>query len=78
MLDEIAQKFYGVQRRNPMGMFGDIFKVTLTIHILFNKFNLATSLLLQKHILLNTKKEKEKKNSQLKILRYSYYAVDGG
>lgn len=27
LLDEIAQKFYGVQRRNPMGMFGDIFKL---------------------------------------------------
>ncbi|KAL2487647.1 hypothetical protein Fot_40939 [Forsythia ovata] len=27
-LDEIAEKFYGVQRRNPMqGMFGDIFKM---------------------------------------------------
>ncbi|OIW21391.1 hypothetical protein TanjilG_02558 [Lupinus angustifolius] len=27
MLDDIAEKFYGVQRRNPMGMFGDIFKM---------------------------------------------------
>lgn len=28
LLDEIAQIFYGVQRKNPMeGMFGDIFKV---------------------------------------------------
>ncbi|KAJ1424887.1 hypothetical protein SESBI_11280 [Sesbania bispinosa] len=27
MLDDIAEKFYGVQRRNPMGMFGDIFKL---------------------------------------------------
>ena len=27
MLDDIAEKFYGVQRKNPMGMFGDIFKV---------------------------------------------------
>ncbi|KAI4352893.1 hypothetical protein L6164_007101 [Bauhinia variegata] len=27
MLDEIAERFYGVQRRNPMGMFGDIFKM---------------------------------------------------
>lgn len=28
LLDEIAEKFYGVRRRNPMqGMFGDIFKV---------------------------------------------------
>ncbi|KAF2580060.1 hypothetical protein F2Q68_00004091 [Brassica cretica] len=27
LLDEIAQRFYGVQRKNPMeGMFGDIFK----------------------------------------------------
>lgn len=27
-LDEIAERFYGVQRKNPMqGMFGDIFKV---------------------------------------------------
>ncbi|KAK7277296.1 hypothetical protein RIF29_18447 [Crotalaria pallida] len=31
MLDDIAEKFYGVQRRNPMGMFGDIFKVTTNI-----------------------------------------------
>ncbi|KAI9124630.1 hypothetical protein K1719_004552 [Acacia pycnantha] len=27
MLDDIAEKFYGVQRKNPMGMFGDIFKL---------------------------------------------------
>ncbi|CAK8573229.1 unnamed protein product [Lathyrus sativus] len=27
LLDDIAEKFYGVQRRNPMGMFGDIFKM---------------------------------------------------
>ncbi|KAL2324748.1 hypothetical protein Fmac_023806 [Flemingia macrophylla] len=27
MLDDIAEKFYGIQRRNPMGMFGDIFKM---------------------------------------------------
>ncbi|XP_057735274.1 protein GET4 [Arachis stenosperma] len=27
MLDDIAEKFFGVQRRNPMGMFGDIFKL---------------------------------------------------
>ncbi|XP_061373934.1 protein GET4 [Gastrolobium bilobum] len=27
MLDDVAEKFYGVQRRNPMGMFGDIFKL---------------------------------------------------
>lgn len=28
LLDEIAEKFYGVRRRNPMqGMFGDIFKM---------------------------------------------------
>ncbi|XP_038712160.1 Golgi to ER traffic protein 4 homolog isoform X2 [Tripterygium wilfordii] len=28
LLDEIAEKFYGVQRRNPLqGMFGDIFKM---------------------------------------------------
>uniref|UniRef100_A0A7C9DZZ2 Golgi to ER traffic protein 4 n=1 Tax=Opuntia streptacantha TaxID=393608 RepID=A0A7C9DZZ2_OPUST len=28
LLDEIAMKFYGVQRQNPMqGMFGDIFKI---------------------------------------------------
>lgn len=28
LLDEIAERFYGVQRKNPMqGMFGDIFKV---------------------------------------------------
>ncbi|XP_057423180.1 protein GET4 [Lotus japonicus] len=27
MLDDIAEKFFGVQRRNPMGMFGDIFKM---------------------------------------------------
>ncbi|KAK7343831.1 hypothetical protein VNO77_12884 [Canavalia gladiata] len=27
MLDDIAEKFYGLQRRNPMGMFGDIFKL---------------------------------------------------
>ncbi|TKY51550.1 Golgi to ER traffic protein 4-like [Spatholobus suberectus] len=27
MLDDIAERFYGVQRRNPMGMFGDIFKL---------------------------------------------------
>uniref|UniRef100_A0A2P2LTT0 Golgi to ER traffic protein 4 homolog isoform X2 n=1 Tax=Rhizophora mucronata TaxID=61149 RepID=A0A2P2LTT0_RHIMU len=31
LLDEIAEKFYGVQRRNPLqGMFGDIFKVTFS------------------------------------------------
>jgi len=29
LLDEIAMKFYGVRRQNPMqGMFGDIFKVS--------------------------------------------------
>lgn len=28
MLDDTAERFFGVQRRNPMGMFGDIFKVT--------------------------------------------------
>nr|XP_016492318.1 PREDICTED: Golgi to ER traffic protein 4 homolog [Nicotiana tabacum] len=28
LLDEIAKKFYGVQRKNPLqGMFGDIFKM---------------------------------------------------
>ncbi|KAK8258957.1 hypothetical protein V6Z12_D13G025000 [Gossypium hirsutum] len=28
LLDEIAEKFYGVQRRNPLqGMFGDLFKM---------------------------------------------------
>ncbi|KAG4983994.1 hypothetical protein AAZX31_10G202600 [Glycine max] len=27
MLDDIAERFFGVQRRNPMGMFGDIFKL---------------------------------------------------
>lgn len=28
LLDEIAEKFYGVRRRNPLqGMFGDIFKM---------------------------------------------------
>ena len=30
LLDEIAEKFYGVRRKNPlqgMGMFGEIFKV---------------------------------------------------
>ncbi|QHO21098.1 uncharacterized protein DS421_11g343700 [Arachis hypogaea] len=27
MLDDIAEKFFGVQRRNPMGMLGDIFKL---------------------------------------------------
>ncbi|KAK7379800.1 hypothetical protein VNO78_34320 [Psophocarpus tetragonolobus] len=27
MLDDIAERFYGVHRRNPMGMFGDIFKL---------------------------------------------------
>jgi hypothetical protein len=28
LLDEIAERFYGVQRKNPLqGMFGDIFKV---------------------------------------------------
>ncbi|CAI8601607.1 unnamed protein product [Vicia faba] len=27
LLDDIAEKFYGLQRRNPMGMFGDIFKM---------------------------------------------------
>ncbi|XP_050208742.1 protein GET4 [Mercurialis annua] len=28
LLDEIAEKFYGIQRRNPLqGMFGDIFKM---------------------------------------------------
>ncbi|CAN0825372.1 Protein GET4 [Linum grandiflorum] len=26
-LDDIGEVFYGVQRRNPLGMFGDIFKV---------------------------------------------------
>ena len=32
LLDEIAEKFYGVQRRNSMpgGMFGEIFKVIPT------------------------------------------------
>jgi len=30
LLDEIAEKFYGVKRKNPMqGMLGDIFKVIL-------------------------------------------------
>ncbi|PHU09140.1 hypothetical protein BC332_21000 [Capsicum chinense] len=30
LLDEVAKKFYGVQRKNPLqGMFGDIFKVAL-------------------------------------------------
>ncbi|KAI4346375.1 hypothetical protein L6164_007274 [Bauhinia variegata] len=27
MLDEIVERFYGVQRRNPMGVFGDMFKM---------------------------------------------------
>ncbi|XP_068491037.1 protein GET4 isoform X1 [Phaseolus vulgaris] len=27
MLDDTAERFFGVQRRNPMGMFGDIFKL---------------------------------------------------
>lgn len=28
MLDEIAEKFYGIKRRNPLqGMFGELFKV---------------------------------------------------
>ncbi|XP_047176401.1 protein GET4 isoform X2 [Vigna umbellata] len=27
MLDDTAERFFGVQRKNPMGMFGDIFKL---------------------------------------------------
>ena len=37
-LDEIAELFYGVQRRNPLqGMFGDIFKVKFLtlLHLVF-------------------------------------------
>jgi hypothetical protein len=31
LLDEIAELFYGVQRRNPLqGMFGDIFQVNFS------------------------------------------------
>ncbi|KAA3454066.1 Golgi to ER traffic protein 4-like protein [Gossypium australe] len=34
LLDEIAEKFYGVQRRNPLqGMFGDLFKLQLPCYI---------------------------------------------
>ncbi|KAK8611110.1 hypothetical protein V6N13_131173 [Hibiscus sabdariffa] len=34
LLDEIAEKFYGVQRRNSLqGMFGDLFKVIIDILI---------------------------------------------
>lgn len=30
LLDEIAERFFGVKRRNPLqGMFGDIFKVII-------------------------------------------------
>lgn len=38
LLDEIAELFYGVQRRNPLqGMFGDIFKVKFLtlLHLVF-------------------------------------------
>ncbi|XWS07893.1 hypothetical protein CRYUN_Cryun41cG0031400 [Craigia yunnanensis] len=35
LLDDIAEKFYGVQRRNPLqGMFGDLFKLTGTRFLL--------------------------------------------
>ncbi|MBA0815473.1 hypothetical protein Gohar_000242 [Gossypium harknessii] len=39
LLDEIAEKFYGVQRRNPLqGMFGDLLKVIIdiSVHLLFS------------------------------------------
>lgn len=57
MLDDIAEKFYGVQRRNPMGMFGDIFKVRLKLFILFNTPSdhcyKQKKCFTQKHIILN-------------------------
>lgn len=39
MLDDIAEKFFGVKRKNPMqGIFGDIFKV---ITFIFNSIFLS-------------------------------------
>lgn len=33
LLDEIAERFYGVRRRSGLqGIFGDLFKVCCTIH----------------------------------------------
>lgn len=45
LLDDIAELFYGVQRRNPLqGMFGDILKVLILLFPYFFQEYLAPAL----------------------------------
>lgn len=57
LLDVVAEKFYGVRRKNPLqDMFGDIFKVIIIIFIFFKLLFTTTNplvLIMEQTIITN-------------------------